>query len=105
MEYHPDRNKDAGAEDKFKEINEAYQVLSDSKKRAQYDSFGRAGVGANGGFDRPFDGFDVFGGFGAFGAGRSPSSYATSSVAPAAAMLPEPRRGPRGCETMTRSYF
>ena len=64
MEYHPDRNKEAGAEDKFKEINEAYQVLSDSKKRAQYDSFGRAGVGANGGFDRPFDGFDVFGGFG-----------------------------------------
>jgi len=64
MEYHPDRNKAPGAEDKFKEINEAYQVLSDSKKRAQYDSFGRAGVGANGGFDRPFDGFDVFGGFG-----------------------------------------
>ena len=64
MQYHPDRNKEAGAEEKFKEINEAYQVLSDSKKRAQYDSFGRAGVGANGGFDRPFDGFDVFGGFG-----------------------------------------
>ena len=64
MQYHPDRNKEAGAEDKFKEINEAYQVLSDSKKRAQYDSFGRAGTGANGGFDRPFDGFDVFGGFG-----------------------------------------
>ena len=64
MQYHPDRNKEAGAEDKFKEINEAYQVLSDSKKRAQYDSFGRAGMGANGGFDRPFDGSDVFGGFG-----------------------------------------
>ena len=40
MEFHPDRNKEAGAEEKFKEINEAYQVLSDSKKRAQYDSFG-----------------------------------------------------------------
>lgn len=64
MEFHPDRNKDAGAEEKFKEINEAYQVLSDSKKRAQYDTYGRAGVGASGGFDRPFDGFDVFGGFG-----------------------------------------
>ena len=64
MQYHPDRNKEAGAEEKFKEINEAYQVLSDSKKRAQYDSFGKAGMGANGGFDRPFDGFDVFGGFG-----------------------------------------
>ena len=64
MEYHPDRNKSPDAEEKFKEINEAYQVLSDSKKRAQYDRFGKAGVGANGGADRPFDGFDVFGGFG-----------------------------------------
>ncbi len=64
MEFHPDRNKDPGAEDRFKEINEAYQVLSDSTKRAQYDRFGHAGVNGNGGFDRPFDGFDVFGGFG-----------------------------------------
>ena len=63
MEYHPDRNKEPGAEEKFKEINEAYQVLSDSSKRAQYDRFGHAGVDG-GGFDRPFDGFDVFGGFG-----------------------------------------
>ena len=63
MEFHPDRNKEPGAEDKFKEINEAYQVLSDSTKRAQYDRFGHAGV--NGGsHDRPFDGFDGFGGFG-----------------------------------------
>ncbi|MDA0734045.1 MAG: molecular chaperone DnaJ [Chloroflexi bacterium] len=65
MEYHPDRNKNPGAEEKFKDINEAYQVLSDSKKRAQYDRAGHAGVnGGNGGFDRPFDGYDVFGGFG-----------------------------------------
>lgn len=65
MEYHPDRNKNAGAEEKFKEINEAYQVLSDANKRAQYDRFGKAGVGSGaqaGG--SPFDGFDVFGGFG-----------------------------------------
>ena len=63
MEYHPDRNKNPDAEEKFKEINEAYQVLSDSSKRAQYDRFGHAGVNGSG-FDRPFDGFDVFGGFG-----------------------------------------
>ena len=63
MEYHPDRNKEPDAEEKFKEINEAYQVLSDSTKRAQYDRFGHAGVNGSG-FDRPFDGFDVFGGFG-----------------------------------------
>ena len=61
MEFHPDRNKTPGAEDRFKEINEAYQVLSDQEKRARYDRFGHAGV--NGG-DRPFDGFDPFGGFG-----------------------------------------
>ena len=64
MEFHPDRNKSPDAEDKFKEINEAYQVLSDSNKRAQYDQFGKAGVRSNGGADQPFDGFDVFGGFG-----------------------------------------
>ena len=64
MEYHPDRNHSPDAEEKFKEINEAYQVLTDSNKRAQYDRFGHAGVSSNGGFDRPFDGFDVFGGFG-----------------------------------------
>ncbi len=62
MEFHPDRNKTPGAEDKFKEINEAYQVLSDEEKRSRYDRFGHAGV--NGGGERPFDGFDPFGGFG-----------------------------------------
>ena len=64
MEFHPDRNKSPNAEEKFKEINEAYQVLSDANKRSQYDHFGKAGVSSNGGNERPFDGFDVFGGFG-----------------------------------------
>ena len=63
LEYHPDRNKNEGAEDKFKEVNEAYQVLSDAKKRATYDRYGHAATaGAAGG--RGFDGFDTFGGFG-----------------------------------------
>ena len=62
LEYHPDRNKDEGAEERFKEINEAYQVLSDPAKRADYDRYGHAGVRTNGG--RGFEGFENFGGFG-----------------------------------------
>ena len=62
LEYHPDRNKDEGAEEKFKEINEAYQVLSDPNQRAGYDRYGHAGVKTNGG--RGFEGFENFGGFG-----------------------------------------
>jgi molecular chaperone DnaJ len=51
--YHPDVNKESGAEDKFKEINRAYEVLSEPETRARYDRFGEAGVGGAGaaGFD------------------------------------------------------
>src|SRR6187549_1224274 len=49
MEYHPDRNKSDGAADQFKEINQAYEVLSDDQKRAAYDRFGHAGVEGQGG--------------------------------------------------------
>ena len=62
LEFHPDRNKKAGAEEKFKEVNEAYQVISDPKKRADYDRFGHKGVSGNGA--RGFEGFENFGGFG-----------------------------------------
>ena len=43
-QYHPDVNKDHGAEDKFKEIQRAYEVLSDDRKRNMYDTYGHAGV-------------------------------------------------------------
>ena len=61
-QYHPDVNKDPNAEARFKEINEAYEVLRDPQKRAAYDRFGHAGVSANGGFG-DFRGFG-FGGLG-----------------------------------------
>jgi molecular chaperone DnaJ len=74
-QYHPDVNKEADAEEKFKEINEAYGVLSDADKRARYDRYGRAGLGDLGGMPdfATMDFGDIFeeilGGFG-FSTGR-----------------------------------
>ena len=107
VKYHPDKNQgDKEAEKKFKEISEAYEVLSDKQKRARYDQFGKAGLGGNGagnpfggqagGFD--FNGanfnfdfggaglddilvnlFGFGGGFGGFGRARKGRDYRTST--------------------------
>ncbi|XP_077243304.1 chaperone protein dnaJ A7A, chloroplastic-like isoform X2 [Tasmannia lanceolata] len=72
--YHPDVNKEPGAEQKFKEISNAYEVLSDDEKRSLYDKYGEAGVkGAGigmGDFSNPFDLFEsLFEGMGGMGGG------------------------------------
>ena len=67
LEFHPDRNKAADAAGKFKEINEAYQVLTDPERRQRYDRFGHAGTtnsGGSGAGAGGFEGSDIFGGFG-----------------------------------------
>ncbi|HTH65974.1 MAG TPA: molecular chaperone DnaJ [Gemmatimonadales bacterium] len=78
MESHPDRNKDSGAEERFKEITEAYEVLRDPEQRAVYDRYGEAGVRGAGAASGGFTHFDLsealnifmrdFGGLGGFDA-------------------------------------
>ena len=83
LKWHPDRNKEADAHEKFKEINEAYEVLSSSEKKSKYDQFGHAAFGGGTGFNpnggasgNPFSSYystggninfeDLFGGQGGF---------------------------------------
>ncbi len=96
LQYHPDRNKSPAATERFKEISEAYAVLSDDEKRSQYDQFGRAGIyerynqedifrgadfdsifrdigGFGGVFEQLLRGFGGFGGFQGFGGPQRPS--------------------------------
>lgn len=81
FQYHPDHNNDPEAEDKFKEINEAYQVLSDPKKRSSYDRYGRVATEGGspdfgfGGLGDIFESF--FGGFGEPSSGFSKTAQRT----------------------------
>jgi len=103
LKFHPDKNKDPGAEEKFKEISLAYEVLSDKDKRATFDRFGSEGLRPGGGnsashthgftgtfSQNPTDPFDLFRTF--FG-GRDPFSDAFGSGDPFASMFNNPQAG------------
>jgi molecular chaperone DnaJ len=98
IEHHPDKG---GDETKFKEINEAYEVLKDTDKRKRYDQFGHAGVGGNAG-GNPFEGFGGFGNgqevhfdFGDLGLGDIFSSFFGGQAGP------QSRRQSRGRDVET----
>ena len=75
QQWHPDVNTEPEAQERFKEINEAYQVLSDPDRRSRYDTFGKAGADAGGSGGAGFEGFggfsDIFDAFFGGGAGAA----------------------------------
>ena len=113
--YHPDTNKDPNAKEKFAEAQSAYELLSDTKKRENYDRFGSAAFDQNGGFDpsgaaggNPFAGAGGFHGFGGgfggagFGGGFSGDINFEDLFG---AFTGGARRGPRGRRNPFRSRF
>src|SRR5512141_3208762 len=95
-QYHPDVNKEAGAEEKFEELNEAYAILSDPEKRAAYDRYGTEGLNGMGGMPdfTTVDFSDLFEelfGFGGFGGSSSRRRNA-------------PRRGPDLQQTVMLTF-
>ncbi len=75
MQFHPDRNKKEGAEEKFKEVNEAYEILSDQEKKSIYDKYGHAGLEGQG---INFDGFNPFDIFNQFFGGNNSNTQSSS---------------------------
>src|SRR5260370_3832315 len=71
LQYHPDRNKAPEATERFKEISEAYAILSDDEKRNQYDQFGRAGIYERYNAEDIFRGADFYSIFRDIGGARS----------------------------------
>jgi DnaJ-class molecular chaperone len=80
LQYHPDRNKTKEADAKFKEINQAYEILSDTQKRQTYDQFGQAAFeqGGQNAAGNPFQGGNPFGGGQAGGYGPFSYTYTTN---------------------------
>lgn len=104
-EYHPDINKEPGAAEKFKEISEAYGVLSDANKRKQYDQFGPDAFsnGGAGGFGGGFGGFQGgFGDFGGFGFNQDDLEDIFSSFFGGSSRKSRGPRAEKGADSLVR---